>query len=310
MLSRWDEAPEIQRPQSQHEGLVNICWPGALMTSGPDIVSWGLRHMMGAWHWHRGPGDGRGKEGVSPIRSGGSQGGRSDAGEVSCQYRESQPQVAITHSGALSAIYRIVCVWYEEPPPSPILSFEDWVSIMTCITQTLSWHGQVVDRASCHPDMDNGDNYSAWVWLLQLNPILHTICRARTHTTDPCTVSWLWGMAGPGWAPLSPQAIWCHSHPMCPRPPLTNFTVTDWQCPMSSSTARCSHVRPLRVNLTQYLCLASQETFVTITGALTTLSPLLHSSWHVHLSPAVTCVQAHNGGRPVCNRALTVFLTL
>ena len=185
MLSRWDEASEIQQrpPGLRYSNMVNICWPGALMTSGPDIVSWGLRHMMGAWHWHRGPGDGRGKEGVSPIRSGGSQGGRSDAGEVSCQYWESQPQVAITHSGALSAIYRIVCVWYEESPPSPILSFEDWVSIMTCITQTLSWHGQVADKASCHPDMDKGDNYSAWVWLLQLHPTIHiTIYRARTHT--------------------------------------------------------------------------------------------------------------------------------
>ena len=57
------------------------------------------------------------------------------------------------------------------------------------------------------------------------------------------------------------------------------------------------------------ICLASQETFVTIIGAMTTLSSLLQ--WHVHLSPpGITCVQEHNGGRPVCNRALTVFLTL
>ena len=58
------------------------------------------------------------------------------------------------------------------------------------------------------------------------------------------------------------------------------------------------------------ISLASQETFVTIIDAMTTLSSLLQ--WHVHLSPppGITCVQAHNGGRPVCNRALTVFLTL
>merc|ERR1711894_340510 len=99
--------------------------------------------------------------------------------------------------------------------------------------------------------------------------------------------------------------------PDVPPPPSDQFhrnrlTMSD----VFIRAALCSHVRPLRVNLTQYLSLASQETFVTITGALTTLSPLLHSSWHVHLSPAVTCVQAHNGGRPVCNRWLTVFLTL
>ena len=100
--------------------------------------------------------------------------------------------------------------------------------------------------------------------------------------------------------------------PDVPPPPSTDqfhrnrLTMSD----VFIRTACCSHVRPLCVNLTQYLSRASQETFVTITGALTTLSPLLHSSWHVHLSPAVTCVQAHNGGRPVCNRALTVFLTL
>ena len=69
----------------------------------------------------------------------------------------------------------------------------------------------------------------------------HYLPRTHAHETDPCTVSWLWGMAGPGWAALSPQAIWCHSHPMCPRPPLlTNFTVTDWQCPMSSSAPPCA----------------------------------------------------------------------
>ena len=53
--------------------------------------------------------------------------------------------------------------------------------------------------------------------------------------------------------------------PDVPPPPSDQFhrnrlTMSD----VFIRTARCSHVRPLRVNLTQYLSLASQETFVKV----------------------------------------------
>ena len=177
----WDTAASPWSEIQQHGEY--------LLARGPDDIrprycQLGPETHDGGLTLTSGPGGREGEGRCQPHQERGKSGRKEwRGGSVLSIQREPATSGHHTQCGALSAIYRIVCVWYEESPPSPILSFEDWVSIMTCITQTLSWHGQVADKASCHPDMDKGDNYSAWVWLLQLHPTIHiTIYRARTHT--------------------------------------------------------------------------------------------------------------------------------
>ena len=152
--------------------------------------SWGPDTDIG------GPGEPRGKEGVSPL-SGEVQEEGVTRGKCPVNImRESGPATSghHTHTGGQWGhcqhfIENVYLIWGASPPL--ILSFEDWVSIMTCTTQTRldtsRWRTEppVTQRWTMVTQLYwVGFNYIDTTQSSVSQPI--TIRRARTHTTQIC----------------------------------------------------------------------------------------------------------------------------
>ena len=110
--------------------------------------------------------------------------------------------------------------------------------------------------------------------------------RTHAHNTDlSARLVGCEGWLGLDGRPLSLHRPYGVTHTRCvPPPPSDQFhrnrlTMSDVFIRAPRLLART--LATLRESYT--ICLASQETFVTIIGAMTTLSSLLQ--WHVHLSP-------------------------
>ena len=283
MLSRWDEAPVIQQQPGITTATGEYLLPRALVTSGPDIVSWGHDGLTWAWH---GPGEGR-------CQPRGKWGGTVRRGKCLVNIM----RATSGQHWAMSAVYSACLIWGV-----PLPHIEFWG---LSVNNDLHYPDTVLTGPGGGHSPCHGQWWHNLIMIWLNNPQFHrpSLSAAHARTRQICArlvgcEGWL-GLDG---CPLSLSTghMVSLTPDVSPRPPLTNFTVTDWQCPMSSST-RTAHTYGHSAWILHNISRLSGNIWDHYWRQDNTI-PWLR--WHVHLSPALrACKHIMVGDRFVTARS-------